>query len=231
MRSHGAARAQTTLAGLAVALVLVTAVTVGAVAAADRVLADAAGESLEQHRAESAADALLTESPITWSDNGSDAVDLTLANETNATVLAAAVPPLRGAAFRVRIDGRTVAERGDPSSGYTVSRGAVGVNRRTVRRSINLSAEPNTTLTGRTNRTRLDVNPAPNTTVQTIWVDDRVALHQPAGIEGQHVVGVSSRPDHEVRVETTGDEPSGSVDVSATAFDATVVRIEVTVDA
>ncbi|ELK52855.1 hypothetical protein D320_13224, partial [Haloferax sp. BAB-2207] len=29
MRSHGAARAQTTLAGLAVALVLVTAVTVG----------------------------------------------------------------------------------------------------------------------------------------------------------------------------------------------------------
>ncbi|MDS0242115.1 MULTISPECIES: hypothetical protein [unclassified Haloferax] len=231
MRSRRTTRAQTTLAGLAVALVLVTAVTVGAVAAADRALAGATGDSLEQQRAERAAAALLTDSPITWSDNGSDAIDLALANDTNATVLAAAVPPLRDAAFRVRIDGRTVAERGDPSGGATVSRGAVAVTRRNVRGSINLSAETNTTLTGRTNRTQLDVDPAPNTTVQTIRVGDRVVLHRPGGIEGRRVVGVPSRTDPVIRVETAGSDPYGTVDVSATAFDSTVVRIEVTVDA
>ncbi|POG53718.1 DUF7263 family protein [Haloferax marisrubri] len=230
-RTRATARAQTTLAGLAVALVLVTAVTVGAVAAADRVLADAAGESLEQHRAERAADALVTDSPLVSSDDGSDAIDLALANDTNATALAAAVPSLRDAAFRVRVDGRTIAERGDPSGGHTVGRGALAVSRRSVGATIDLSEETTATLDGRTNRVRLDVNPGANTTIRTIRVDDRVVLHRPTGIEGERVVEVSSRSDPLIRVETAESDPSGSVDASATALDSTVVRLEVTVDA
>ncbi|RDZ46388.1 hypothetical protein C5B91_01575 [Haloferax sp. Atlit-10N] len=231
-RNRPAARAQTTLAGLAVALVLVTAVTVGGVVAADRALADAAGESLEQHRAERTADALVTESPLVSSDNGSaaEAIDLALANDTNATELAAAVPSLRGVAFRVRVDDRTIAERGDLSGGHTVSRGALAVSRRSVGGTVDLSEETTTTLDGRTNRVRLDVNPGSNTTVQTVRVGDRVVLHRPTGIEGVRVVEVSSRASPVIRVETAESDPSGSVDASATAFDSTVVRIEVTVD-
>lgn len=201
------------------------------VAAVDRVFADTVGEPLEQHCVEGAADAPLTELPIMWSNNGSDVTDLVLANGTSVTMLAAATSPPRGTAFRVRIDERTAAERGDPPNDYTVSRGVANVNQRTARRLINLLAEPNTTLTGRTNRTRPDANPASNTTMQTIWVDNRVAFHQPAGIERQYVVGVSPQSDHEARVETAGNEPSGSVDASATVFDVTVVRIEMAADA
>ncbi|ELZ91933.1 hypothetical protein C440_16514 [Haloferax mucosum ATCC BAA-1512] len=221
-------RAQTSLAGLAVALVLVTAVTAGSIVVADRALADATSDTLEQHRAERAADTLVTDSPLTTT---SGRLTRSLVNQTNASELATAVPALRNADFRVRVDGETIAVRGDPQAGTTVSRGAVATDTRTVSETIDLNDSDAMSLDGRTNQIRFDVDPDPDTTVRTVRVGERVVLHRPTGIEGTHTVNVTDYADPVIRVERVGPAPTGSITASATAFETTAVRIEVTVDA
>lgn len=228
-------RGQTTLAGLAVALVILTTVTVGSIVAADRALSDAAaGSPLEQHRAERAADALVADSPIT-TDRGYVAPPLV--NGTNASDLVAAVPSLRGVAFSVRVEGRTVAERGTVTDGVTVSRGVVVVENRTGGGRIDLETDAATTLDGRTDEVRFDVDPGDNTTVRTIRVNDRVVLHRPTGIEGTHVVSVSPHAPPLIRVDAEGNAaanssgPAGTVTATATLFETRTALVEVTVDA
>ncbi|AFK18320.1 hypothetical protein E6P09_06015 [Haloferax mediterranei ATCC 33500] len=222
------ARAQTTLAGLAVALVLVTTVTAGSIVVADRTLADATNDPLEQHQAERAADALVTDSPLTTAQGR---IDKSLVNKTNASELATAVPTLRSVDFRVRVDGETIAAQGDPQGGTTVSRGAVAIETRTASETIDLNDSDAATLNGRTNRIQFDVNPDPDTTVRTIRVGDRVVLHRPTGIEGTHTVNVTDYADPVIRVERVGPAPTGSVTATATLFETEAARIEVTVDA
>lgn len=227
-------RGQTTLAGLAVALVLLTTVTVGGIVAADRALADATGSPLEGHRAERGADALVAGSPLT-TDGGY--VTQSLANETNASDLVAAIPSLRGVAFSVRFDGQEVASRGTPTGGVTVSRGVVAAETHTDSERIDLGEEDAATLDGRTDEIRFDVEPGANTTVRTIRVGDRVALHRPTGIEGTHTVTVSSYASPTVGVDAERDAPTGSetpggtVTATATIVETRAARVEVTVDA
>jgi hypothetical protein len=226
--SDRTSRGQTTLAGLAVALVLLTTVTAGSIVAADRALVDATGSSLEHHRAERTATTLVTDSPMATTDG---TVDTTLVNETNASALVAAVPSLRGTAFSVWFDGREIAARGDVTDGVRVSRGVVAVERHTDSEAINLSERDSTTLDGRTERIRFDVDPRNNTTVETVRVGDTVVLHRATGIEGEHVVDVSSYATPVVRVDVTGPNPTGTVTATATMFETRAARVEVVVDA
>ncbi len=210
------------------ALVLLTVVTAGSIVAADRALSDADGNSLEQHRVERASDALVTDSPLTTAQGY---VAPSLANATNASELATAIPSLRGVSFRVRFDGRDVATRGPVTDGVTVSRSVVVVENRTVTEDIELGNETATTLDGRTDEIRVDVAPVNNTTVRTVRIGDRVVLHEPGGIDGSYVVAVSSYTTPEVRVDAVGDPPEGTVTATATLFETRTAQVEVTVDA
>ncbi|KAB1197162.1 MULTISPECIES: hypothetical protein [Haloferax] len=221
-------RGQTTLAGLAVALVLLTTVTAGSIVAADRALADATSSPLEQHRAERAAEALVTDGPITTSDGY---VSPSLANETNASELSTAVPALRGVSFTVRFAGREIARQGTVTDGSRVSRGVVVVETRTDSERIELEDGMVGTLDGQTDEIQVDIDPRNNTTVRTIRVDDRVVLHRPTGLRGTHTVAVSSYASPVVRVEAAGDDPEGTVTVTATVFETRTERVEVSVDA
>lgn len=224
------ARAQTTLAGLAIALVLVTTVTAGTVVVADRTLVDATGDPLERRRAVQAAESLSTDPPahLTTVPGTLDAASL---NETNASRLADAIPALRGVDFRVTLDGDTVAARGPPDDGTTVARGVAVVTTRTETETIDLGDGDSTTIGGRTGEIRVDVDPAGETTVETIRVGDRVVLHRPTGIEGSHVVAVSRDADPVVRVEAAGDAVAGRVTASAVVAERRTATLEVTVDA
>ncbi|KAB1192333.1 hypothetical protein GJR96_02300 [Haloferax sp. MBLA0076] len=221
-------RGQTTLAGLAVALVLLTTVTAGSIVAADRALSDATDTSLDRARADRAATALVTDSPVVTSHGY---VDAQRANETNATELAAAIPTLRGVAFSVRFDGDEIAARGDVSDSVHVSRGVVVADYHTDSESIDVDGEDATTLDGRTGRIEFDVDPGANTTVRTIRVGDRVVLHRPTGIEGTHSVNVSSHAAPVIRVDVAGPAPAGTVTATARVFETRTGRIEVAVDA
>ncbi|WP_396610558.1 hypothetical protein ACH9L7_09930 [Haloferax sp. S1W] len=223
-------RAQTTLAGLAIALVLLAAVTTTSVVLADRALADATGDPLEQRRAESAAETLVTDSPLTVS---AGTVSAERVNETNASELASAVPALRGVDFRLVVDGDVVATRGDidNSTGTSVSRGVGIRSTRSDQTTFAITNDSSGSLDGRTNQLRIDIDPANGTTVTTVTVGDRVVLHRPTGIEGVHVVNDSTHANPVVDVEAIGPAPAGQVTISATIFERRPTRVEVAVDA
>ncbi|ELZ74689.1 hypothetical protein C455_17142 [Haloferax larsenii JCM 13917] len=223
-------RGQTTLAGLAIALVLLTAVTTTSVVLADQALVDATGDPPEQRHAESAASALVTESPLAISDG---TVSAERVNQTNASELASAIPALRGTDFRVVVDGNVVATRGgiNNTTGTTATRGVGLLSTRSDQITFAIDNDSRGSLDGRTDQLRIDVDPANGTTVRAVTVNDRVVLHRPTGVEGTHTVNVSTYADPTVGVEATGPAPAGQVTVSATIIERRPTRVEVTVDA
>ncbi|MFC7204506.1 hypothetical protein ACFQJC_13345 [Haloferax namakaokahaiae] len=221
-------RAQTNLAGLAIALVFLTAATVSGVVIADRALVGATGDSLEQQRAEQVATAFADDPSLTTPVG---ALDATTLNETNVSTLETSLPILRGLEFRIRVNGTVVAERGDVSGGTTLSRGVAVATPRIESETISLDSDDSASIPGRTGSVRLDVDPDPDTTVETIRINDRVELHRPTGIEGTHVVNVSTTAPPLVRAEVNGSTPTGTITVEATVYDVETTTMEVTVDA
>ncbi|WP_410765563.1 hypothetical protein [Haloferax sp. DFSO60] len=228
MQTKTTARAQTNLAGLAIALVFLTAATVSGVVIADRTLVDATGDSLEQQRAEQVAAAVADEPSLT---TPLGAFDVTALNATNASTLEAALPVLRGIDYRISVNGTVVAERGDADGGVTVRRGVAVATPRFESETISLDSDDSASIAGRTDAVRLVVNPDGNTTVETIRVNDRVVLHRPTGIEGTHVVNVSASAAPLIRAEVSGPTPSGTIVADATVYDVETTTMEVTVDA
>lgn len=213
-------RAQANLLVVAVALVVLTAVTGTAVAMAEGALLTAERDSAERATTVGTADRLVAaDAPVTRRAN---VLDRGAVRNLSAADLEALVPALTGRAIRVQIGDRTVVERGDPTGGTTVRR--LGLLATTGEWSGSVDAGDGETLTipRRTDRITVGVSG----TVTTVRVDDRVVLHDPDGLDGKTEVTVS-RYDT-LNVTAAGD---GEVLVEAKPETTEKALIVVTVDA
>lgn len=220
------ARAQTNLVVLAVALVLVTTVAGVSLAVADGALAGADRDPLDRRAAVSVADRLVAaDAPVTTRGNvlnRSSTLSLT-AGEVDRLA-----PSARGRPLRVRLDDRTLVERGDPTAGVTIRRVVLVSNRTTERRTVALADAESVTLPRRTPRVMLRIAPNATTTVTTVRANGRVVLHNGSGLAGEYTVTTS-------RFETTrftfaaGEDPGGRVTVGYYPVRTTKAVLEVTV--
>lgn len=172
-------RAQANLLSLAVALTaLVSATTLGLVVA-DGALAGADRDPGERRAASATAERLVSAEATTVRENVLDreAVDALSAGEL--------APPVADRAVRVRLGDETLFERGDPT-GTTVQRVVLVAERTTRSRSIGVDDGHEHTLPRRTDRVELVFGS--ESSVETVRVNGRIALHDPGGLSGRFVV-------------------------------------------
>lgn len=211
-------RGQANLPALAIALLVVTTTTGLAVVIADGAFASAERDATERATATIVADRILAaDSPITERRNVLNATRLTTGN------VDAVVPA--GASVRVAVDGETVYERGAPT-GPTARRLALVADRQTVAITPPLEFGA-VTLPRRSPRATIRVEPGAD--VRTIRANDRVVLHDPAGITGKHDVALSRYETTTLRFE--GSVEKGEATVTYYPRRTTKARLEVTVDA
>jgi len=212
-------RGQANLPALAVALLVVTTVAGLSVTVADGAFASAERDAVDRATAASVADRLLAaDSPV------SERRNVLNGSRLDEAAVEAVVPS--GVDARVVVDGETVYERGDPTGAPTVRRLGVLAERQpvTVRPPLRFGA---VTLPRRSARAILTVDPG--TDVETVRANDRVVLHDPGGVEGEHEVRLS-------RYETTTlrfDDYRLEGDVTVTYFPRRTRKalVAVTVDA
>jgi len=220
-RGRGPGRGQANLAALVAALVVLSATVGVALALADGALVAADRQPGDRRAAASTAERLTApDSPLTRRANVLDAAALDAATARTLVELA---PPLGGASFRIRLDGESVVERGDPVDGVSVRR--IVLVAATEERTRRANASERLTLPRRTDRVRLDFA---NASVETVRANGRVVLHRPDGLRGTETVAVS-------RVETLalgfGGNATGTVAVTSVPERTRKARLEVTVDA
>lgn len=227
-RATAGGRAQSNLVAVAMALVTVTAAASLGLALADAAFAGA-DRPVEQRRVAVALSERLVapDSPLTARAN---VVDAAAAASFDAARLRAAFPVVGDRPVRVRLDGRTLAERGDPTGGHTVRRIVLVEGRSPVTHRPALGGDEQAlTLPRRTSRVRLRVDPPEGTTVRTVRADGRVVLHDPAGLDGTFAVRVSRFETVRLRFDADGPLPAGSVEITYVPSRATKAILEVTV--
>ncbi len=222
-------RAQANLPALAVALLLVTTAAGLGLSLADGAFAGADRNPSERAAAVGLAERLVSaESPLTVRRSVLNRSEL---DRLDADRFVEAFPASEGRAVRVRLDGETLVERGDPTGGTTMRR-VVLVERR---QSVTLSRVPGerVALPRRTPRATVDLSPPPATTVTTVRANGRVVLHDEAGLRGTFDVRLSRYETTTLAVEREGEGPLPPPSVSVTYYPARTTKAElvVTVDA
>jgi hypothetical protein len=221
-------RGQTNLVVLGVALLLVTTVAGVSLVVADGALAGTDREPLDRRSAVAVADRLVADdAPITTRGNVLDRGDALSLTAGDVDRLA---PTARGRPFRVRLDDRTLVQRGDPTEGVTIRRVVLVANRTTERRTLALADSDSVTLPRRSPRVTLRIAPNVTTTVETVRANGRVVLHRDAGLSGEYAV-TTSRFETVRLTFVTGDAPDGSVTVRYYPARTRKAVLEVTVGA
>lgn len=219
-------RGQTNLVAVAIALVILTAVTGVSVVVADDALAGADREPAERRLAVGFSERLVSESgPLT---DRANVLNRTRVRGLDGARLARLFPAARGHDVRVSLDGETVARTGDATGGTTVRR-VVLLQRRTA-----ATVEPplrtgSVTLPRRTPRVRLRIDPA-SATVRTVRANGRVVLHDPGGLRGTYTVRVSRFETTRLAFDATGSLGRGDVRVTYYPARTTKAVLEVTAD-
>lgn len=223
-------RGQANLIALGAALLALTVATGVGLALAESALAGTERQPLDRAAAESASDRLVAaDSPTTRRAN---VLDESAIRSLALADLEAMAPALRDRAVRVRLDDRSLLERGAPE-GATVRRVVLVAAETTAARRIDLDESGRVTLPRRTERVRLSIDSGPNTTVVTARANDRVVLHDPNGLDGVTTVPVSRYDTTTISVEsqsgrTTGS-PNGTVELTYYPVRTTKAVLEVSV--
>lgn len=222
-------RGQTTLPALAVALVVLTAVTGLALLAAETAIGAADRTPKERHAAASVADRLVT-------TGGPLAVRANVLNRSRVDAfdqsdLRGVVRPVGSRAISVTLDGETLARTGDSSGGTTVERIVLVEHDQTRRINTDLGDGRRVTLPRRTGSATIEMDVPNGTAVWTVRAGDRVLLHNTSGLNGSFDVSL-------VRTRTTTLVFRGAGDLSradvTVAYDAPRTRkatLAVSVDA
>lgn len=222
-------RAQSNLVSVAVALVALTAALGLGLALADAAFAGADRQADERATAVALSERLVApDSPLT---DRANVLDADAVAAFDADRLEEAFPVVGDRAVRVRLDDRTLASRGDPHGGRTIRRVVVVADRTAVTRTPALGAGGATTLPRRTTRVDVRIDTPDGTTVRTVRANDRVVLHDPSGLEGNHTVEVSRLDTVRLSFEASGPLPEGSVAVTYYPATTTKAVLEVTVGA
>ena len=221
-------RAQSNLVSVAVALVVLTAATTLGLALADIAFTGTERPVEERSAAVALSERLVApDGPLTERAN---VLNATVVEEFDDERLAADYPSVDDHAVRVRLDDRTLAERGDPAGGYTVQRVVLIETESEVTRTPRLE-EDAVTLPRRTDRVDLRIDPPEETTVTTVRADGRIVLHDPSGLEGEYTAEVSRFETIRLEFEADGPLPEGSVDVTYYPPQTRKGLLEVTVGA
>lgn len=224
----GVVRAQSNLVAVSMALVILTAATTLGLALADAAFSGADRPADDRRVAVALSERLVApDAPLTVRAN---VLNATAVDGLDAAAVDSDYPVLGDRAFRIRLDDRTLAERGDPSRGYTMRRIVLVEERTAVSRTPPLAGDA-TTLPRRTPEVVLDVDPPDGTTVRTVRADGRVVLHDPSGLEGTYAVDVSRFETVRLQFEADGPLPGGSVEVTYHPARSTKALLEVTVGA
>ncbi|QCC48431.1 DUF7263 family protein [Halobellus limi] len=226
-------RAQATLIGFAVALVVVTTVTVAGATLANDALVDANRDPASVRAAESLAAHLVDEDAAHTS--GQHALDADAVSNLSSTDLDDAVPPARGRPVRVSLGGETVLER-EGANGSIDARSprierrvrVVEATPKTRRVAVGDGAE--VAVDDHDGRVSVRVETDPRRTVTTVRAGGRVVLHDPSGLAGRYDVSVPRRRPLVVAFES-GGHGEGTATVRWTPRTGTVERLVVTVGA
>jgi len=224
----GLPRAQASLPALAIALLILTSVTVLSLAVADGALSSADRAPAERHVAASLADRMIAA-------NGPTAVRRNVLSadrleRLNASVLGEIYPVAAEPAVRISIgDDRVVNE--PAADGGTTIRRIVAV-RRSHNRSITPAFGPNkaVTIPRRTNLSRIDLDPPNGTTIRTVRVSGRVVLRNPAGLAGKYTLDLSRFETTRLRFEGSGPLHAGNVTIEYPVAETHRTTMAVTVD-
>jgi hypothetical protein len=220
-------RGQANLPALAVALLVVTTTAGLSFALADDAVTGATRDT-DEPRATALADRLVSDrSPLTSRENVLDRAALA---GLDAARVDAAFPSVGDAAFRVRLDDRTLARRGEPRGGAIVERVVLVQSRERVTLTPPLDTG-SVTLPRRTDRVTVAVDPPAGTTIRTVRANDRVVLHDPAGLDGRYTVDTSRYATVTLAVAASGPLGRGDIRVTYYPAETTKATLEVTVDA
>lgn len=214
-------RAQANLLSLAVALTALVSATALGLVVADGALASADREPGERRGAGALAERLVSAEATTVRQN---VLDRSAISELSAADVDALAPPVANRSVRVRLGGKTLLERGDPTGGATVERVVLVAERTTRSRSLAVGDGGELTLPRRTDRVELTFGSESG--VETVRANGRVLLHDPGGVTGQFVVEPS-------RYETTTLSFAGGtarVVVESTPLQTEKATLRVTVD-
>ena len=216
-------RAQTTLPAVAVALVLLTVVTALGLFVADTAITDA-DRTPEERRVAAAAAAQLVAADGPMSERAN-----VLDSDAVAAFDAAALRNLTGPGHdvSVRLDGTTVTATGDPGGGTTISRLVLVETTSEGRLTPDGTS---VTLPLRASNVTVTLTPPEGTTVSTVRADGRTVLHNDSGLRGTFDVQLARYETTELRFQTVGGLPDGSVEIEYDAPQATKATLAVTVD-
>ena len=223
--SAGPARAQTTLPAVAVAIVVLTAVTGLGLFVADTAITGADRDPDERRVAAAiaaqlvAADGPLADRANVLNDSELDAFDdATLRDVSEATTQYAVA---------VRLNGTTIGATGEPTEGPTIRR-LVLVEERNEE---TLVPEGTTaTLPRRVSSATVTLTPPNGTTIRTVRANEQVVLHNESGLQGTFDLRLATYETTDLRLQAVGDLPDGAVEISYDAPRTTKATLAVTVD-
>jgi hypothetical protein len=222
-------RAQMNLPALAVALLLVTTVTVVSFGMADRAYLSSERDADQRRVAVALSERLVEpETPVTARENvlDADAVD-----DLNASRLRSLFPVTEEADVRVRFGDRTVAAAGDPTGGTTVRRIVLVERREAITLTPDLSAnDPQVTLPRRSPRVEISLSPPEGTNVTVVRANEKIVLRNNSGLFGTFDVSLSRFETTTLTFEADGPLPTGSVEVTYYPAETKKVVLAVTVD-
>ncbi|WP_135826451.1 DUF7263 family protein [Halorussus ruber] len=222
-------RAQMNLPALAIALLVVTSVTVVSFGMADRAYLSAERDADQRRVAVALSERLVgPESALTARANVLDAEEL---SGLNATRLHDSFPVSEAADVRVRLGDRTLSSAGDPTGGATIRRVVLVERRDAVTTTPELSAtDPAVTLPRRSPRVEIRLTPPGGTDVTVVRANDRVVLRNSSGLGGTFTIRLSRFETTTLTFETDGPLPTGSVELTNYPAETRKGVLAVTVD-
>lgn len=218
------------LPALAVALLIITTVTVLSFGLADRAYLSADRESESRQVAVSLSERLVSaDADLTARAN---VLNATAVADLNQRSLRTDFPVADGHDVTVRLGDRTLASTGDATGGKTVRRIVLVERRESVNLTPELSAvEPSVTLPRRSPNATLELAPPPNATITTVRANDRVVLRNTSGLSGTFEVSLSRFETTTLTLEANGPLSTGSVRVTYYPARTEKAMLAVTVDA
>lgn len=222
------ARAQTSMPGLGVAFLLLTAAVFVGLVAAEGSLGSTDRAALDRQAAVGLSERLTADrAPLTTRPNVLNASRL---GSLDAATLRSTYGLAPDAAVRVELGDRTLAAAGDSREGRTVRRVVLVETRQRRSLTPEFTGSRRVTLPRRTDRVLVTLAPPPGTTVSEVRANGRVVLREPSGLDGTYDVAVSPYETTTLRFEATGAFDRGSVRVVYFPERTRPAELEVTVD-
>jgi hypothetical protein len=221
-------RAQTELPAIGIALLLLTVTLVLGISTAQNALVGAQREPVERQTAVGVSDRLVdARAPLTVRENVLDGNAIE-ALEMETLVDRYGLPP--DADVRVTVAGETVVETGSADGGATVERIVLVAqqNERVIRPQF--ESTNSVTLPRRSANATVSIRPPANTTVRSVWANDRLLLANDDGLSGVFELSLSPLETTQLRFEAIGPLASEHVRIDYYPLQTSKATLAVTVD-